>query len=367
MDNSEVHYLTYDPDSIYREMQMAYVDAGGDVLYPGDEKEMLLRGVQSVLVQAFAGVDNALRMATLRYASGSYLDILGENRGCSRIEAARARTYVQISFAATGEPRTYEAGSLLTADGNRIFRLTDDLTHSGAEQTLIAQIEALEPGEAGNRLTAGTQMQMMAGGGDVERIYVGQNASGGNDREKDEAYRRRIQESALAAVTTGPRQRYIDAAMAASSRVIDASAETLAPGMVNVTLLTDSDEAGYSVREIVAQALNDDSVRPLTDNVLVNIAQKVEYLLDVMYSKRSGTGDISAAVAAAVADYQNWQERKLGRPFNPDMLTVRLYEAGCQKVLYNDNSNLDGKPAVYTDIDVFEICRGRIVIREIKE
>ena len=54
MDNTEIHYLTYDPDEIWNEMITAYVEAGGDVLYPGDEKEMLLRGVQAMITQVFA-------------------------------------------------------------------------------------------------------------------------------------------------------------------------------------------------------------------------------------------------------------------------------------------------------------------------
>ena len=71
MDSTEMHYLTYDPEEIWNGMISAYVDAGGDVLYPGDEKEILLRGVQAIVTQVFAGVDTALRMATLRYAVGA--------------------------------------------------------------------------------------------------------------------------------------------------------------------------------------------------------------------------------------------------------------------------------------------------------
>ena len=40
MDNTEIHYLTYDPEEIFQEMNLAYIQAGGDILYPGDEKEM---------------------------------------------------------------------------------------------------------------------------------------------------------------------------------------------------------------------------------------------------------------------------------------------------------------------------------------
>ena len=94
MDNTELHYLTYDPDEIWKEMLVNYVQAGGEVMYPGDEKEMLLKGVLADIVQIFAGVDNALRMMTLRYAVGEYLDILGEQRGCPRILASAATATV---------------------------------------------------------------------------------------------------------------------------------------------------------------------------------------------------------------------------------------------------------------------------------
>ena len=42
MDDTELHYVTYDPDEIMQEMMVAYLNAGGDLLYAGDEKEMLL-------------------------------------------------------------------------------------------------------------------------------------------------------------------------------------------------------------------------------------------------------------------------------------------------------------------------------------
>ena len=100
MDNTELHYLAYDPEAIWEQMMINYVEAGGDTVYPGDEKYMLLRGVLADIVQVFAGVDNALRMQTLRYAIGEYLDVLGELRGCERIKATAATATV-FSFAKT--------------------------------------------------------------------------------------------------------------------------------------------------------------------------------------------------------------------------------------------------------------------------
>ena len=70
MDNSELHYMQCDPEKLWDKMIEAYVDAGGDILYPGDEKEMLLRSVQADIIQVVMAVDNALRMMTLRNIPG---------------------------------------------------------------------------------------------------------------------------------------------------------------------------------------------------------------------------------------------------------------------------------------------------------
>ena len=121
MDDTELHYLTYDPDEILKDMMFAYTVAGGDLLYPGDEKEMLLQAMLQIMVQAFAGIDNALRMDTLRYAVRDYLDIYGEKRNCYRIPAQAAKATVKITMGATGTAGTIAAGTPLTADGAVLY------------------------------------------------------------------------------------------------------------------------------------------------------------------------------------------------------------------------------------------------------
>ena len=166
MDNTELHYLTYDPDAIWDQMIINYVDAGGDILYPGDEKEMLLRSVLADIVQIFAGVDNALRMQTLRYAVGPYLDMIGELRGCERIEASPAKTTVTITANATGRTGTLEAGTSMTADGQVFYMLTEDLELTGYEQTATVEIECMEDG------SEGTVEGASIGGGNIRVDYV---------------------------------------------------------------------------------------------------------------------------------------------------------------------------------------------------
>lgn len=361
MDNTELHYLTYDPDAIWDEMICSYVEAGGDILYPGDEKEILLRSVLADIVQIFAGVDNALRMQTLRYAVGEYLDVLGEMRGCERIAASAAAASVSITTLATGRTDTLEAGATMTADGVQFYELVEDFPMTGYRQTATAQIRAVREGSAGNGLVAGEQMQLSQMREGIESIVVSVSASGGNEAEDDETYRERIRAYGLASVTTGPRQQYEAAAKAVSSEITDARALNLGAGQVGVYLILASQTGAEALLQSVLAALNDETVRPLTDSVTVQQAEDVAYTLEVQY-QADGSSATTAAIAAAAAEYQQWQDNTIGRAFNPDRLMAAIYQAGATRVVWGEDSEFDGGDVGYAEIAETERCKGTITL-----
>lgn len=359
--DTEIHYLTYDSEEIFKEMQYAYIDSGGDVLYPGDEKEILLRAVQSIMVQAFAGVDNALRMATLRYAAGEYLDLYGQNRGCTRIEAQAAQAAVEIKFRATGKTGIIEAGTPLTADGEHLYRLNEDVAQTGYQQTIRATVTANDTGSLGNGLLAGTQMQFLIPQTAVESVFCVQDAEGGQEREDDETYRERIRLYGLVNVTTGPKVQYEAAAKNVTSEILDARAVNLGAGKVGIALLLASDTGAAAIIHNVEEALNAKEARPMTDNVSVYRAAEIPYTLNVMYKAESGSG-IASAIASVVADYQKWQDGTIGRAFNPDRLMAAMYQAGASRVIWGEGSAFNGGDVTYTEIDDNAHCKGTITL-----
>lgn len=334
MDNTELHYVTYDPEEIWTEMMTNYVAAGGDILYPGDEKEMLLRSVQADIVQAFAGMDNALRMATLRYAVGSYLDAIGELRGCSRIEAQAATSKVLITTAATGEETVLAAGTELTGDGMLFFLIDEDITLSGYQQEIEVDITCAQEGSIGNALAAGTSLSFAARTGIenmVTSIVTTEDARGGNDEEDDDTYRERIREYGLATVTTGPSQKYEAAAKEVSSEILDARADNLDAGLVGVYLILKSETGKEAIIQAVLDALSEDSVRPLTDRVVVYEAHVSTY--SVSYTcTYDGTTQTRNKIEDAIAEYQDWQDNHLGRELSLNRLVAFMYQAGCTNV-----------------------------------
>lgn len=360
MDSTELHYLSYDPQAILEEMLTAYLMAGGETIYPGDEKEILLQAVLQIMVQAFAGIDNALRMDTLRYAVRDYLDLYGEKRGCERIPAAAAKATVKITLDATGVPGVIPADTALTANGELLYKTTVDLETAGTAQELTAEVVCGQNGTAGNSLLAGATLRPVGEIDGLVSIVCTVSASGGQDREEDEAYRERIRTWGLASVTTGPKQRYEAAAKAVSSEIVDARAVNLDDGEVGIYLVTESDDGQAAIIAAVEAALNDESARPLTDTVTVAMATKVTYTLEVEYSYEGGDGTQSK-ISAAVVEYQAWQDGSIGRAFNPDRLAALLYQAGATRVIWGDDSVFGSDGEVeYTEIEENEYCSGTI-------
>lgn len=359
MDNTEIHYLTYDPEEIWNEMVMAYVEAGGDILYPGDEKEMLLRGVQAIVTQVFAGVDTALRMDTLRYAVGDYLDLYGEKRNCIRIPAQAATCTVEIKFAASGTAKTIAAGTALTADGERIYQLISAIEQTGYQQTVSAGIICRDTGGLGNGLLSGTQMQFMTPNPAVISVYATRDASGGQDKEDDETYRERIRTYGLMSATTGPEMQYESTAKSVTSEILDARAINLGPGIVGVYLILANDTGAQAIIGQVKEALSVKDVRPLTDTVQVYQAKEKSYTLNVQYAQAVGS-NIESAIGAAIAEYQEWQDNTIGQAFNPDKLMAMLYQAGAIRVIWAEGSEFDGGPVAYTEIAADTRCKGEI-------
>ena len=360
MDNTELHYLTYDPDAILAEMMAAYVEAGGGLLYPGDEKEMLLQAILQIMVQAFAGIDNALRMATLRYAVRDYLKVIGEDRNCPYIEATKASATVSITFKSTGTAQTIAAGEALTEDGVTLYTLDEAVEDTGEARTVTAAITCSKAGAAGNGLLSGTQMQFLVQHEGVESVVCAEDAAGGQDDEDWENYRERIRTKGLMSVTTGTAENYRSAAMAVSSVILDARALALSDLSVCVYLLLSDDTGAAAIIAAVEAALSATDTRPLTDQVSVALATPVSYSLVVEYGVPEGTS-IESAVAAAVDEYTQWQNERIGRPFDPDKLKALLYQAGATRVVFGSGSRFDGGSTIeYTEIAPSEVCSGTV-------
>lgn len=121
--------------------------------------------------------------------------------------------------------------------------------------------------------------------------------------ETDDNFRRRIQLSFEGFTTAGSEGGYVFNALSASGDVKDVSVSSASPGEVDIFVLSNIGNGAASSDLLVAveTALNADSVRPLTDNVIVSSASIINYSITaqlVLYPGPDSSVVLEAAQSA---------------------------------------------------------------------
>ena len=377
-----MNYINLDFDTLYGEALALYRQNGGDILFPGDEKEMLLRTVLGILQQERASLNAAIAQGTIRDAQGEYLDILGENAGIARQSETHATGTAQITVQRGTAGLTIAEGTLFSYNGMLTFETTQAVGATAGTGTaaLSVPIACTKGGAAGNGLEKGTTLSAVEPRAWLVSCVLTSATSGGIEKEEDEAYRARIIESTFRKNATGSRAQYKAVALAVSSAILDASpvAEEnfvsgvgkdygLRPGQVMVSLMfsdTLSEQEKKQILEDTWQALSSDESRPLTDTIVVREAKEKTYALKVrckLQNDDAANEDRLSAVYSAQAAYEAWQSAAIGRAFDPYRLTSMLYNAGCSRVdIDAAESSFDGGEATYTEIDRATRITGRV-------
>ena len=198
-------------------------------LYPGDERRIYGEALAQLVVAVYNTVNDACRQKMLRYARGTVLDALGENRDVVRLTPTPATTTLRFGIS---EPVASNiiipAGLRVTGDFTRYF-LTDTtvVLYAGADSVEVTAT-AEEGGEEYNDIAPGG-INHIVDVSDVPLLDYVANidaTAGGGDEEGDEQYRERIREAENRLSTAGPAQAYKYWALSANSLVSDAVVES---------------------------------------------------------------------------------------------------------------------------------------------
>lgn len=153
--------------------------------------------------------------------------------------------------------------------------------------------------------------------------------------EEDAAFRTRIQLSLEARTTAGPRGAYVYWALSADPDVRDVNVDSPAPGQVVVTVLSHSNDgaASNALLTAVEDALNDEDVRPLTDQLTVQAATILPFSITAELTIFDGpdAATVEAASLDALHSYLDTQSR-LNRDVTLSGLFSALHQPGVQNV-----------------------------------
>ncbi|HWT42805.1 MAG TPA: baseplate J/gp47 family protein [Sphingopyxis sp.] len=156
--------------------------------------------------------------------------------------------------------------------------------------------------------------------------------------ESDGEFRSRILLAPHSFSVAGPEGAYVYHAKSASSDVLDASATSPTPGRVVVSVLsrTGDGTAPADTLAAVEAVLTHDQVRPLTDEVIVQSADIVEFDIDAdLYLYAGPDPTLIETTAESSLDAYLVKARRLGRDMPRSAMIAALHVAGVQRVVLN--------------------------------
>jgi phage-related baseplate assembly protein len=317
--------------NIYTALIQQLEAAVSEQLYPGDERRIFGEGLVAVFVGLYNVMNDTAKQKMLRYARGVVLDALGERTATPRLAATPAKTVMRFSVAAPiGVNIIIPKWTKVTPNGDLYFATDTAAVLQAGDLFVDIPASGVSGGSAYNGFVIGTISQMVDLIPYVTSVSNIEDTYGGDDGEPytvdgDNGYRERIRLSPSKFSTAGPVRAYEYYALSADPDIISARAVSPEPGVVTIYVLMDGGNIPTEeVLQKVLAAVNDETVRPLTDLVRVQTPTQVSYDIELTYymsavDEAAVIGTVEGA-NGAIAQYNKWQTETLGRDINPDEL-----------------------------------------------
>lgn len=352
----EISFVETDPEKIKAEIICRYETASGRTLAVADPIRIFLLAVADVIIQQRVLINLAAQNNLLSYATGKYLDALGNYLLVERLPASAAVTNIRFTLSqALAEAYSIPKGTQVT-NGVVTFATDRELVIPSGELSGDVSASCTTAGEEGNGYLEGQLTTIVKPMTFVASATNTEETQGGAASESDEDYAERIRLAPNSFSVAGPRKAYIFHTFSVSSAIVDVSVDSPTPGVVNVyPLLSNGQIPDETLRNQILEHLSGEDIRPLTDDVHVLEAEAVEYEINVRYFIRNedkNRGEsIQAAVEKAVESYRQWQHGKIGRDIVPSRLVMEVINAGACRI------DTGMKPESYTRVKATQVAQ----------
>ena len=339
----DINFLEVDSQRVTDEIIAEYERITDRALAPSDPVRLFLLSLAAIIIKQRNAFDLGAKQNLLSYASGERLDHLGAFVNTTRIEATGAQTTLKFTLnQAQDGVYTIPKGTRVT---NGVFTFATDSIYEIMPPETTAEISAtaLELGEIGNNIPVGKINQLVDPLPSITKVENITATAGAGDREDDERYAMRIKLAPASFSVAGPAKAYEYHTLSYSTAIIDAKIYGLEdhPGNVYIhPLLTDGELPQTEFLEALTAYLNADTIRPLTDKLMVSAPTAVNYQITATWylSKDdiNRINQVKEQVTKAVEDYRLWQQSKIGADINPDVLIEYVRKAGAKRIVITE-------------------------------
>ena len=304
-----------------------------------DPITLLIYAAAAQIYQGYLYIDKAGKMDLLKYTYGEYLDNgPAALKGLEREEAEPAVVTVRFTLSAV------QAGAIGIPVGTQvsngdIYFVNEEYAEIPAG-SLYTDVEmtCLTDGTAGNGIAIGDLNVLVDPLPYIEEVANITETAGGVDVESDDSLKERVYLAPASYSTAGPEDAYIYWAKEYSNDIVDVAVSSPDASEVSVLIMMTGGALPTTTQiEGLQDYLDDEEIRPLTDQVTVAAPDTTSYSITMTYyigmSNKAKATTIQAEVAAAVQAYKVWQQSKIGRDIVPDQLINMIIAAGAKRVV----------------------------------
>lgn len=309
------------------------------VLPKADKFRIIINSIALILYQNLQCIDRAGKQNTLKYAYGEYLDNKAAEKGVVRKTAKSATVNVKFSLEAARSSSTLiPKGTRVSNDSDIYFETQNSEEIAAGNTDIVISCVCTEAGTLGNNIQIGEITTLVDPVAYISEIVNTTISTGGTDEEDDDSLRERVFLAPSSYTTTGSADAYIYHCKLFSNDIADVIATSdVGSAVVNIIVLLKN--GVIPEEKLITQLqeyLNGDSIKTLTDKVVVTAPSVKKYDINLTYyinkSEHSKALLIKKNVEKAIDEYILWQNSKIGRDINPDKLIEKIMAAGAKRV-----------------------------------
>lgn len=335
-------FVDRDAEAITRDMVRMYEELTGRTLYPAQAERLMVNVIAYRDKLMREAIQDAAKLNLVRYSRGVILDMLGENIGVARLDAAPAECTLRFTFdpaplAGTILPAGTQASTSSLSGSPLVFATaTDVLVPAGAVE-INSRAVCTTVGALGNGFVAGQIARLYSAqpaGLTVSAVANTTTSSAGADVEDDDHLRRRIVLAPEQFSNCGSVEAYKFYALGANAGITDVAITSPEPGLVHIhPLMVDGLPSAPVLAQVLA-ACNGETRRPLCDTVAAVAPVLRPFDLTIELTLYAGTDAATAQAAAskAVTAYVQRIQARLGVDVVPSQVAADLDVYGVYRV-----------------------------------
>lgn len=324
----EPSFIERDANKITQEWIALYEQKTGKTLQPAQIERILIDvGVYRENLLRI-GIQEAAKQNLVNYATYPMLDYLGELVGVYRIAAKASKTTIKFNLA---EIQTFNVSiptntQIESKDGKVIFTTIKDTLVPASSLFIETEVEAETEGIIGNGYLAGEIKNLITPLPYIESAENITISSGGADIEDDDSLRERIKQAPEKFSNAGSKGAYKYWTSTAHQDIIDVAVLNPTAGVVLVYPLTKSGNPTPEILSLVEDILTDEEIRPLTDQVIVEAPEIIDFAIhgSITLYNFADADSVMAEINFKLNEYIKNLKSKLGKDIVPTQIIALL-------------------------------------------